>query len=198
MAPGARVKLTGRQNIPAGKAVIFMSNHQSYVDIPTLFYMPGQFKWMADEGLFSIPVFGWAMRMAGYVRVRRGDARAAVRALNQAKQLLAQGISVFIFPEGTRSRTGVMARFQSGGFRLAQETGAPIVPVVVAGTRQLLPRGSWSFRWGVGLWIDVLPPVPAPVSRDEIRPLMGKLRAQMWAAYGRRVKSLADHVRITA
>lgn len=198
MAPGARVHLTGAQNIPPGKAVIFMANHQSYVDVPLLFYVPGQFKWMADEGLFGIPVFGWAMRMAGYVRVRRGDARAAVQSLHQAKKLLADGISVFIFPEGTRSRTGVFARFQSGGFRLSQETGAPIVPVIVSGTRQLLPRGSWAFRWGVGLWIDVLPAVPAPASRDQVRPLASKLRTQMWAAYGRRVKSLADHVRITA
>ena len=198
MAPGSRVTLTGRQNIPLDRPVIFMANHQSYTDVPALFFVPAQFKWMADEDLFQIPVFGWAMRMAGYIPVRRGDARHAVRSLQKARRLLARGISVFIFPEGTRSHTGVMGRFQSGGFRLAEETGAAIVPVVVSGTRQLLPRGSWAFRWGVGIWIDILPPVPPPGSRSEIHPLMGETRARMWAAYGRRVKSLAGHVRITA
>ncbi len=190
MAPGSRVKLAGRRHVPVGRPVIFMANHQSYVDVPALFFLPGQFKWMADADLFRIPVFGWAMRMAGYIPVRRGDARQGMRSLQSAKELLQQGISIFIFPEGTRSHTGLMGRFQTGGFRLALETGAPIVPVVVSGTRYLLPRGDWVFRWGARIWIDLLPAVPSPRQRTDIRPVMEKVRALMRAAYRRRLKDL--------
>lgn len=183
LAPGCRVELTGRENIPAGRSVIFMSNHQSYVDIPGLFFVPGQFKWMADAGLFRIPVFGWAMRMAGYIPVRRGDAREGVRSLLRGKQVLAEGISIFIFPEGTRSHTGVLGRFQTGGFRLAAQAAVPIVPVVVTGTRQLLPRGEWAFRWGVRVRIRILPAITPLQDRKDRRALMGKVRARMREAY---------------
>ena len=183
MAPGCKVELIGRENIPAGRPAILMANHQSYVDVPGLFSLPGQFKWMADEGLFRIPVFGWAMRMAGYIPVRRGNAREGVRSLLRAKQILGDGISIVIFPEGTRSHTGVMGRFQTGGFRLAAQTGTPIVPVVITGTRQLLPRGAWAFRWGARVRIRILPAVPSPQNRKDLRTLMGKVRAKMREAY---------------
>ena len=189
MAPGARIDLLGWRQIPKDRPVIFMANHQSYVDVPALFFLPGHFKWIADEGLFNIPVFGWAMRMAGYVSVRRGDGREAIRTLQRAKRLLADGISVFIFPEGTRSRTGILGQFQSGGFRLAVESGAPIVPVVVTGTRQLLPRGTWMFRWGVRVRIEILPPVPSPTDKRQIRPLMARVRSEIRRAYRRNLRS---------
>lgn len=195
MAPGTKVKVHGRRNIPHNRPVIFMANHQSFVDIPALFFLPGQFKWMADEGLFGIPVFGWAMKMAGYVAVQRGNAKEGVKALRRAKKLLEQGISIFIFPEGTRSHSGMLGRFQSGGFRLAEETKAPIVPVMVSGTRQLLPRGEWAFRIGVRIWIDVLPPVPASGHRGEIRPSMEKVRRLMYAAQKKRLKDLRPGAR---
>lgn len=190
MAPGSRVRLVGLERIPAGRPVIFMANHQSYVDVPALFSMPGQFKWMADEGLFRIPVFGWAMWMAGYVPVNRGDARAAVRSLERAKQWLHRGISVFVFPEGTRSHTGVFGRFQMGGLRLAAESGVPVVPVVVTGTRQLLPRGSWIFRWGVPIEIQILPPMEIPSDLQGARAQGNVLRERMWGAFAHRVQEI--------
>ncbi len=183
MAPGCKVELIGRENIPAGRPAILMANHQSYVDGPSLLFLPGQFKWMADEGLFRIPVFGWAMRMAGYIPVRRGNAREGVRSLLRARQILTEGISIFIFPEGTRSHTGVLGRFQTGGFRLAAQTGAPIVPVVITGTRQLLPRRAWVFRWGVRVRIRILPAIPPSRDRKDLRAVMGQVRAQMREAY---------------
>ncbi len=188
IAPGTRVRMTGREKIPTHRPVIFMANHQSYVDVPALFFVPAQFKWVADVDLFRIPVFGWAMAMAGYIPVRRGDGRDGVRALQKAERLIKQGISVFIFPEGTRSHTGVLGRFQSGGFRLAAKTGAPIIPVVVSGTRQLLPREDWVFRWGARVWIDVLPMVAPPARGREVHIWMDKVRGLMREAYGRRIK----------
>lgn len=180
MAPACRVHIRGLEHIPAGRPVIFMANHQSYVDVPALFAMPGQFRWMADADLFLIPVFGWAMRMAGYIPVHRGSARDGVRSLETAKRWMSRGVSIFIFPEGTRSHTGVFGRFQMGGFRLAAESGAPVVPVLVTGTRWLLPRGSWVFRWGVTVEIRILPPLAAPPDLRDARSQARALRRRMW------------------
>ncbi|MBI3332846.1 MAG: 1-acyl-sn-glycerol-3-phosphate acyltransferase [Candidatus Omnitrophica bacterium] len=190
MAPGCRVRLFGEGNIPVGRPVIFMANHQSYADIPVLYFLNGQqFKWMADTALFQIPFFGWAMRMAGYVPVRRGDARSGLRSLEEAKGWLKRGIPIFVFPEGTRSHTGALGRFQTGGFRLAVTTQTPIVPVVLIGTRRLLPRGGWVFRLGARPQIHLLPPI-APPSSDprQVRPLARKVRAEMRSVYRRRLK----------
>lgn len=195
MAPGTRVEVVGKENIPAGRPVVFMANHQSYVDVPTLFFIPAQFKWMADEGLFRIPVFGWALRMAGYIPVCRGDPRQGFRALERANGWLRRGISVFIFPEGTRSHTGVLGRFQTGGFRLAVLSQKPVVPVLVTGTRQLLPRGSWSFRWGVRLRLTVLEPVNPPADSTGIRQFSREIRSRMRGAYAREIRALRSEQR---
>ena len=190
LAPGSRVRIIGGSHIPHGRPVIFMANHQSYVDVPTLFYLPGQFKWMADVELFRIPIFGWAMRMAGYIPVQRGDPRSGIRSLERAKGWLREGISIFIFPEGTRSRSGILGRFQTGGFRLALSAGVPIVPVVVAGTRQLLPRGSWIFRWGIRIQIRILEPVLPPSERSGVRRFMEQVRSRMREGYQREIRQL--------
>jgi len=191
LAPGCRVQVIGAQNLPKDRPVILMANHQSYVDVPVLFHIRHQFKWMADVELFRIPFFGWAMRMAGYVPIRRGDAKAGIRSLEQAKGWLSKGISIFIFPEGTRTHTGVFSRFQTGGFRLAVTTGTPIVPVVVVGTRQMLPRGTWMFHGGVRLQIHILPPVlPEGDHPRQIHRLAKQLRARMFEVYCRQLKEI--------
>lgn len=181
LAPFHHVEISGQDRIPAGRPVIFVSNHQSYADVPFLFWVPAQFKWMADYALFRIPIFGWAMRMVGYIPVRRGDARQGIRSLERAKEWLARGISIFVFPEGTRSHTGVLGRFQTGAFRLAVSTRTPIVPVVVVGTRQLLPRDGWIFRWGVPLRIQILPPIKVAEGispRELAHEVRGKIREE--------------------
>ncbi len=189
MAPGCRVKVLGQENIPREGPVVFMANHQSYVDVPALFFLKHQFKWMADVYLFRIPFFGWAMRMAGYVPVRRGDPRSSLKTLRQAKDWLNRGVSIFIFPEGTRSRTGTFGVFQMGGFRLAASTGIPIVPVVVVGTRQLLPRENWTFRFGVKPRIYILAPItPSSTGLGHVRQLARQVRVQMVKAYRQGLK----------
>ncbi len=185
LAPGVRLEIGGLEHVPVNRPVIFMANHQSYVDVPVLFLLPFQFRWLADQDLFRIPVFGWGMRLAGYIPVRRGEARSGLDALARAKEYLRQRISIFLFPEGTRSRTGVLGRFQTGGFRLAFQAQVPLVPVVVVGTRQLLPRGRWTFRWRVVVKIHLLPSVAPPRNRREVHSLANRVRAQMWHEYRR-------------
>lgn len=189
LAPGCRVALKGLDRLPGKGAVILMSNHQSYSDVPALFFLPAQFKWLADVDLFRIPVFGWSMRMAGYIPVRRGDPRQGLRSLERAKRTLAQGISVLIFPEGTRSHTGVFGRFQTGGFRLAAQAHVPIVPVVVSGTRQLLRRGSWVFQMGSRVQIEVLPAIPPPRDLRSVHEMARRVRAEMAVVYRRNLRS---------
>jgi 1-acyl-sn-glycerol-3-phosphate acyltransferase len=190
--PGIRIRMRGLENIPQDRPVIFMANHQSYVDVPVLYFLYREFKWVADRDLFWIPVFGWAMRMAGYIPINRKDPVQGRQALEKARAMLSHGISVFLFPEGTRSRTGLFGRFQPGGFRLAATLGVPIVPIVLVGTRQFLPRGSWIFRCGVKPQIHILPPI-APTSSDmkEIYRHSRQLRSQMMAVYRQHLKDFS-------
>lgn len=189
MCPGCRVQLFGRENIPQGRPVIFLANHQSYVDVPVLYFLGRHFKWVADQDLFKIPFMGWSMRMAGYLPVDREDSRSSESTLKQAAQWLDRGVSIFLFPEGTRSHTGAFGRFQLGAFRLAALTKAPLVPTVVVGTRQLLPRGSWVFRWGINLEIHILPPVePSSSGLKAIYQRAAQVRGEMRQLYSRRLR----------
>ena len=181
---GLQVEITGREHLPKTGPFVLMANHQSYADIPALYLIGGNFKWMALEILFKIPIFGWAMAMSGYISVPRGRPRLAIKALEQAKRCLDQGISIFLFPEGTRSRTGTFGRFQMGAFRLAVAAQVPIVPVVITGTRQFFPRGFGVFRFGVRPKIQILSPMPPPPADvRQLRRLNKLVRSRMMEVY---------------
>ena len=197
MTPSARVQRVGLPQLPQKGPIILMANHQSYTDVPVLFSLCRPFKWMADEDLFKIPFFGWSMRLCGYIPVRRGDLHEAKHTLEKAKEWLSKGISVFIFPEGTRSHTGAFGRFRTGGFQLAADTQTPIVPVVVVGTRQLLPRGSWVFRLGARPQIHILPAISVPGSSlRQVRQLARTVRSQMERVYRQQLRCLAERSRL--
>jgi 1-acyl-sn-glycerol-3-phosphate acyltransferase len=189
MAPGCRVQVIGRGHLPLDRPVILVANHQSYADIPVLYFIRYPFKWMADMALFRIPFLGWSMRMAGYIPVRRDRPRRNRGTVEQAKAWLSKGISIFLFPEGTRSSTGAFGPFQPGGLRLAITTGTPVIPVVVVGTRRLLARDGWILRRGVRLQIRILPPVnPPPPGVRAARQLADQVRTRMEEAYRQLVR----------
>ena len=166
--PGWRVTVTGRKHIEPHTAYIIISNHQSLLDIMALFCVRRQFKWVAKDSLFMIPFLGWAMALAGYIKLARGRHGSIRETYDRAKQWLASGISVFFFPEGTRSRTGELGPFKNGAFKLALETGVAVVPIVVSGTRDLLARNSWVFRHRCRVRIMVLAPLdPKRYRSDE-------------------------------
>jgi len=154
-----RVRVVGRRHIPSRRAVIFVSNHQSMLDIMAGFLVFHQFKWVAKQELFGIPFLGWAMAGARYVRLARGENRSIRESYAQARRWVESGVSVFFFPEGTRSRTGELGAFKIGAFKLALQTGAPIVPVAISGTRDLLKRGSWLFNPTARVQVTVLAPL---------------------------------------
>ncbi len=141
LASGIKVAVNGLSNIHPGKSYIYMPNHKSNFDIPVLMdALPGQFRWLAKVELFKIPLFGYAMKRAGCISINRSDRESAVASLNQAARIIKQGVSVLIFPEGTRSSNNSILPFKKGGFVLAIETQVPIVPVVIHGTGAIMPK----------------------------------------------------------
>jgi 1-acyl-sn-glycerol-3-phosphate acyltransferase len=139
----SRVNVTVKNNSkidPAGP-YIYMCNHQSNFDIPVLLaYLPVQFKWLAKAELFRIPVFGYAMKRAGYISIDRSNLTSAKLSFKRAARIISRGVSVIIFPEGTRSLYGEIGPFKKGGFVLAVESGVPIVPVIIHGTWPIMPK----------------------------------------------------------
>jgi len=144
---GVRVTVTGIERIDADRSYIFMANHQSNFDIPVLLgYLPVQFRWLAKAELFRVPIFGRAMRGAGYISIDRSDRAAAFASLQQAAEKIRQGVSILIFPEGTRSLDGSLKAFKKGGFVMAIGAGVPIVPVAVRGTYDIMPKHGLLIR----------------------------------------------------
>lgn len=135
---------TDMQEPPEGGAV-FVSNHCSQADIFLLSHLPWEMKWLAKEELFQKPFFGPMLHMSGDIPLKRGDRRAGVAALEACAEYLERGMSVMIFPEGTRSRDGNLKPFKDGAFKLAIETQKPIVPIAVRGTTEALPKHEWKF-----------------------------------------------------
>ena len=125
---------------------VAVSNHESYADIFLISHLPWEMKWLSKDTIFKIPVMGWMMSMAGDIRLTRGSRDSAANAIRQCRDRLAKRVSVMIFPEGTRSRTADLLPFKDGAFRLAIEAGVPILPIVVAGTRHAMAKGSFQFR----------------------------------------------------
>jgi 1-acyl-sn-glycerol-3-phosphate acyltransferase len=143
MASGIKVSVTGLENI-ASPPYIFMCNHQSALDIFSLFVaLPLQFKWIAKRELFFIPFLGWAMKRAGYISLDRKHPREAIRAMDDAAQKIRGGMNIIIFPEGTRSEDGGLLPFKKGVFTLALRAKVPIVPVGISGSSKLQPKGSF-------------------------------------------------------
>lgn len=146
---GARLIVEGTEHLDASRPVVYMPNHQSNVDILALFAgIPGQFRWMAKEELFRIPLFGYAMARTGYISINRSDRRQAAKSMAVAAQRIAAGTSVVIFPEGTRSTDGRLLPFKKGGFLLALSAQTPIVPVAIDGSRDIMRKGRLAFRPG--------------------------------------------------
>ena len=156
---------------------VVVSNHQSHADIPVISRLPWEMKWVAKAELFRIPVAGWLMRLAGDIGVDRNDSRSRAKVLFAAKQYLRDRCSVIFFPEGTRSRDGRVRAFQSGAFRLAIDAGVPILPLVVDGTRDALPKHGWVFGPAIHARLRVLPPIPTDgLGRGDVDALTERTR----------------------
>lgn len=158
---GVKVVVRGLGHIDSGRSRIYMSNHQSLFDIPILLaHLPVQFRWLAKAELFRIPVFGQAMARAGYISIDRADRRSAFKSLTRAARMIKDGVSVLIFPEGTRSNDGAVQPFKKGGFVLAVDSGVPVMPVITLGPHEIMPKGSLTITPGNAL-VEIRPPIDA-------------------------------------
>ena len=144
-----RVDVIGKENVLMEKPQIFMANHQSDFDILiVLAHIPGQFRWIAKKELFKIPIFGKAMRNAGYIEIDRQNHEKALKSLDEAAQKIREGKSVVTFPEGTRSRDGKIRPFKQGMFHLAIQAGVPIVPISIIGAHEIMPKRTLKVKPG--------------------------------------------------
>lgn len=150
-AAGIRVEVSGLEHVPVGRPCVFLCNHVSNLDPPVVLpALPEMCSVLLKKELMGIPILGTAMRMGKFVPVERGARREAAReSVEAAAAALRDGLNILIFPEGTRSPDGRLARFKKGPFYLAAQTGAPIVPVVVTGTERMMRKGSVKITRGV-------------------------------------------------
>lgn len=153
------VEVQGLERVRNGKPYVVVSNHQSMLDIMILLAkLPLHFKFIAKQELFWIPFFGWHLALARYIPLKRGNEESGRRCLCIARRWLARGVSVVFFPEGTRSPDGRIHEFKAGAFKLALEEGVEILPLVIHGTRDAIPKYSWQIEGRFLLRLKILDP----------------------------------------
>ncbi len=168
-APFASVKVEGREKLANTGACVYVSNHQSMVDILAVFATYLDFLWISKRANFYAPFLGWNMALNGYIPLKRGYLPSILRMVRTCHDKLAAGYSLFLFPEGTRSPDGTIQSFYRGAFYLANKFRVPIVPIVLEGTDDVLKKHSWMIDPGPVL-VRVLDPIdPADVGYDEKR-----------------------------
>ena len=142
-ATGARVTFHGIENAYRDRPCIFISNHQSFVDIWVMFsFVPPETRFVAKQELFRVPFLGWALSASGCIPINRGNRAEAIRSLRLAAERIRAGRSVILFPEGSRSEDGRLAAFKKGGFHLALQAGVSVVPVAITGSFDVMPKNT--------------------------------------------------------
>lgn len=171
-----RFRTTGVLIDDPRRPYVAVSNHESFADIFLISLLPWEMKWLSKETIFRIPVMGWMMRMAGDIEVRRRSRTSRREALTEIRRRLERDVSVMIMPEGTRSPTDELLPFHDGAFRVAIETGAPVLPLAVAGTRNAMAKGSLVFGSARAV-VRVLDPIETEgMSLDQVDDLRDRVR----------------------
>jgi 1-acyl-sn-glycerol-3-phosphate acyltransferase len=155
------VKIVGLDNLPAyDQPAVYVSNHQSFLDIYTLFHLHRDFKFISKTSNFLIPIIGWSMFLTGHVMINRVDRRSQLECLKACGELLKRGASVLFFPEGTRSKDGKMHAFKKGAFSVAAKAKVPVVPITLKGTGDLMPNAREYLLYPGRVEVVIHPPVP--------------------------------------
>lgn len=179
--PGWPVTLKGTEKLDSNLPTVMVANHLSLLDIIVVFRLFTHFKWVSKAENFHVPLIGWNMRLNRYIPLRRGDKSGVVQMMKQCRRSLAEGNSVCIFPEGTRSPDGRMRRFKVGAFDLAVQSQTPIQPLVIQGTSQALPKRGFKLQGRHPISVEVLDLIPPEQFGDktsdelaeEVRTLIG-------------------------
>jgi 1-acyl-sn-glycerol-3-phosphate acyltransferase len=189
-ASNINVTVTGLSNLKRTGSYIYMPNHASNFDIPVLqAYLPVQFRWLAKSELFKIPIFGYAMKRAGHISIDRFDRKSAIQSLNKAAEIIRNGTSVIIFPEGTRSQNQNIQSFKKGGFVLAIDSGVPIIPVIIHGTWRIMQKKHILVRPG-NVVLEIKKPIKtSDYTRKTKDDLMEKIRNIILDSYEKNKKN---------
>lgn len=177
--PHWQCRFSGRNKVDWSEPAVIVANHQSYWDILVLYGLNVPFKWVAKESIARMPFIGWNMYLNQYVFVRRGELSSIKSMLAECRKWLGSGVSVLIFPEGTRSEDGSLGQFREGAFRLAVQCGVPVVPIVLSGTRSILPKNGSRINFKQGIEVSVLPPIKPHEYNNDHRAVMRAARQQM-------------------
>lgn len=185
--PFWRFRIEGMERVNKKSKYVIVINHQAMTDIPALYFVPLNFRWVSKREVFKIPFFGQMLRLHGDICIDRGKAsEARDQLLREGKMWLDMGVSIAIFPEGTRSKDGEIHRFKSGAFELAQSVGVEILPVVLNGTDKVV-RKNKLFKWRNVVTVKVLEPISVERVKgsdvrelsEEVRVLMAEARAKI-------------------
>lgn len=179
--PFWRLRVLGQENVEKGKNYVVVANHQSMLDILAALAglpLPVHFKFMAKKELFRVPFIGWHMAFADYIPLDRASPQSGKQALDKAREWMKKKVSVLFFPEGTRSLDGEMKRFKVGAFRVAQDTGVEILPVVMDGTGQALPKMSFIVKRMTHMTLSIGKPV-AVWPAENLEEAAEKIREEM-------------------
>jgi len=183
--PVWRVHIEGRERIRPETPYVMIANHQSLLDILVLFRLFTHFKWVSNVENFRVPAIGWNMSLNRYIKLRRGDKESIAEMMTACERALAEGNSVMMFPEGTRSVDGRLREFKHGAFTLAQRTGSPLLPIVVYGTSDALPKRGFVLQGRHAIRIRVLDEIPHRSFADKpVETLMQEVREQFAAELG--------------
>lgn len=188
-----RLTIEGREKIKQDEAYIMICNHQSILDILLLNRLGNSFRWVSKTENYRLPILGASMRMARYIEIERGNKESVIRMMDLAVEALDKGISVMMFPEGTRSRDDQPGPFKTGAFQLALRANRPVLPIILDGTGKVLPKKGLKFSSGHRLRLKVLDPVYpsemessdpellAPIFREKMVAELIGLRDEKWA-----------------
>ena len=180
--PSWRLHISGETVSDPRHPYVVVSNHQSMADIPLISNLPWEMKWMGKKELFAIPIIGWMMSLSGDIAVDRKNARSGAQAIIKAQRYLEQKCSVMIFPEGTRTLDGRVRQFTDGAFHLAIRAQVPILPLVIEGSHDCIPKNSWQFGKPSDIFLKVLPPIEtASLSIKDVQALRDRVRAATMA-----------------
>lgn len=196
--PNWQINISGHIEIDDRRPYVMVCNHLSQADIPLISNLPWEMKWVAKKELFEVPVVGWMMRLAGDISVDRKARDRRKETFQQARYYLDRKCSVIFFPEGTRSRNGNLNRFTRGAFDLAISEDIAILPMVIDGTQNTLPKRSWKFGEAKHIKLKILEPLDtSKLERSDIQELSDRIRlriAQQLAEWRRKPVEEVDNL----
>ena len=184
------IEIEGREKVVRGTTYVIISNHQSILDTLLLYSLKYKFKWISKIENVRVPILGWYLKLADYIIVDRGNEESKIEMLDKSYRSLKKGISIMIFPEGTRSKDGEIGLFKRGAFQLAIDANVPILPVLIDGTGNLLPKHKLVLETGQGLRFRILDPI-LPDTFNTKNP--DELAAKISSMYTWELKRLRDN-----